>query len=659
MPIAVNYALVLMGFTSLITQVLFIREFMAGFLGNELIIGIILGCWIIFEAYASRIFAKKASNAKSPQNIYAICQLLIACLLPLAIFTLRAIKPILGIMPQETAGILALFTGIMLTLFPLSFLDGIQFPFSCRLYANLYPDNANSNSRAYILEACGFIIAAPLAYLAFIHLNSFQTVFILSFLNCLSGISILSKDKDGRLSKILLFLLIVTGTFSLTAQFGLEKRLQKISVAAQWKKNNVILYQNSLYSNLTVTKSGEQFTVYVNSNPISSWPIPDLITAEEMAHIPLLSHIFPKDVLVIGGAGTGILNEILKYPVNKVSYLELDPALTKILKGLIDKRIEIINIDATSFLKQQKNKFDVIIMQMPFPTSIQINRFYTKEFFKNIKQSLVPSGIFAFNITGSSSYLTVPLKKLNVSINHALIEAFPKPSSTITLLGEQFIYLAGRLPKNLGAQMLFERLKDQNITTSFLGKRELEQRWNPERLEWLNNELSEYSFIRANSTSYSQGMFYGLQYWCQKFSPQWNKIFKAFEMIKFSCLFGMIIIFGLIGIIIVRRNNFKNFPLLNCILTTGFTGMSLQLVFTYAYQAISGYIFSRMIFLSASFMAGLAIGSWLISKKVIEEKNLINELIKREIGLIALCIITMLSLNITGLLFFIFSFYAG
>jgi len=58
------FALILMGFSSLIVQTLLIREFLIIFYGNELTIGIILGEWIILEALGSKFFTKPSLKIK-------------------------------------------------------------------------------------------------------------------------------------------------------------------------------------------------------------------------------------------------------------------------------------------------------------------------------------------------------------------------------------------------------------------------------------------------------------------------------------------------------------------------------------------------------------------------------------------------------------------
>ena len=72
-------SLVTLGFTSTFTQIYLIREFLTVLYGNELVIGIVLACWMLLTgagAYLGRFF-KKISGQK---GFVLFLQLLLAFL---------------------------------------------------------------------------------------------------------------------------------------------------------------------------------------------------------------------------------------------------------------------------------------------------------------------------------------------------------------------------------------------------------------------------------------------------------------------------------------------------------------------------------------------------------------------------------------------------
>src|SRR3989338_6956720 len=90
MPKKTLFALILMGFTSLVVQTLLIREFLISFYGNELTIGIILANWIVLEALGSILSSKLALRSNKPRLVYALLQTGIAVYLTARNFLLAA-----------------------------------------------------------------------------------------------------------------------------------------------------------------------------------------------------------------------------------------------------------------------------------------------------------------------------------------------------------------------------------------------------------------------------------------------------------------------------------------------------------------------------------------------------------------------------------------
>lgn len=113
--------------------------------------------------------------------------------------------------------------------------------------------------------------------------------------------------------------------------------------------------------------------------------------SEDLIHLSLLQHPAPRKVLLVGGGFQGAIDEILKHDVGEIYYLELDPKLIEVSqnyllsqtrKNLQNPKVKIIPIDARYFLRETENKFDLIISNLPDPSTALLNRFYSQEFFK-------------------------------------------------------------------------------------------------------------------------------------------------------------------------------------------------------------------------------------------------------------------------------------
>ncbi len=117
-------ALLLMGFTGILAQVILIRELLVTFCGNELSIGIILANWLILEAAGSFFLGRVGNKIGRSIKSYITLQFAIAVLLPIAVVGARVVKNMLGIPPGEMVGLFPIFYSSLLLLAPLSLADG-------------------------------------------------------------------------------------------------------------------------------------------------------------------------------------------------------------------------------------------------------------------------------------------------------------------------------------------------------------------------------------------------------------------------------------------------------------------------------------------------------------------------------------------------------
>ncbi|PJB53668.1 MAG: hypothetical protein CO099_05925, partial [Bdellovibrio sp. CG_4_9_14_3_um_filter_39_7] len=124
-----------------------------------------------------------------------------------------------------------------------------------------------------------------------------------------------------------------------------------------------------------------------------------------------LNNQIPKKILVLG-AGDGILaHELLKHKeVESILMVELDPAMIEIsrrhrvlssLNGgvleLEDPRLKIVINDAISFLRTDKEKYDGIYIDFPYPYSNELKKLYSLEFYQMISAHTNKDGFFIFD----------------------------------------------------------------------------------------------------------------------------------------------------------------------------------------------------------------------------------------------------------------------
>ncbi len=135
---ALRFAILVMGFTATVSQILIIRELLVLFQGNELFIGIIFGYWLIFQAFGSYFTGKKSEFLSNPVVWFSLIQLATGLICPLVLLLIRAFRYLFNIFTGEVLGIHYILLISFVALFPVTFM-GALFPLGCSNFKNFSP----------------------------------------------------------------------------------------------------------------------------------------------------------------------------------------------------------------------------------------------------------------------------------------------------------------------------------------------------------------------------------------------------------------------------------------------------------------------------------------------------------------------------------------
>jgi len=650
------FALLLMGFTFTVTQVVVIRELLVISLGNELSIAIILANWLFLEAAGSFLLGRRIKCVSS-EKTYALLQLLLSLLLPLTIFAIRCLRDIMGLSIGEGASLpqILLWTALVLT--PLGIVDGVLFTLGCALYSDSSKQYALSIGRVYLYEGLGAGVGGIAYTLLLIpFFNSFEVALLLGIANLISGILLLSLRGErtvigGAAGGLLWsFLIAYLSIFTLSGARGLEK----ISLERQWSGLEILGSRWSPYGNVTVGRREGQLTFFSNGIPACTAPIPNIAFAEEMVHYPMLSIPSPKTVLVIGGGPGGVLAEVLKHPVDEVHYTEIDPLMIRMIEEnptpltreeLENPRVRIHTVDGRLYIKTTPKKFDAVLLNLPLPSTLELNRFYTVEFFGEIFRSLSKEGVFSLHLPGSETYLSREIRDLNLCLRRSLQAVFP---SVYVIPGEVNIILAFASP---GAgppspARLIARLQERKIPTRFFREPQILLKLEPNRLKWLEDSLNRGGPVKLNRDAHPSGLYYGIAYWNAQFHPAlqifWGKV--ANLRLWHLALPLLLLICASLVLGKKRGENWQHRVLIWVVGSTGFFGMATSVLFILAFQTLYGYAYHWIGLLIAFFMAGLALGSWTMNRKLEGVGKFGPTLAAVEIGIVLFAVLGMILL---------------
>ncbi len=618
----------------MVSQIILLRELLVSFFGNELTLGIIIANFLILEAVGSFYVGRSVEIKKRRIEIYVLFQLIFSISLPVAIYLSRLSKNIIISIHGEYMGFLPILYSSFLILLPVAIPHGALFTYGCKLYAQFLSEDASSIGKVYVMETIGSILGGFLiTFIMIQYLTSFEIAFIVSLINSLISLFILWEAKVAsydRIKKNLFWIsAILTTAFALILFTPISESIHLSSIKSQWKGLNPIHNENSIYGNITVTKRGEQLTFYTNGVPTITTPVPDIASIEDLIHFAMLSHENPQSVLILSGGAGGMIYEILKYPIRRLDYVELDPLLLKLVQKfptpvtqyeLHDQRVRIHYTDGSFFVKRTNESYDIIFIGLSAPHELQTNRLFSHEFFSTVQKKLASEGIVVLMLPGSLTYISPELKDLNGCIWDTLKAVF---RSVKIIPGETNIYLSSNSDKtnNLTPDYMIRALQERKIKTSLITKSYIEYRLNERWQNWFEKSMQGRKF-RLNSDFHPVAVFLNLSYWNSLFSPYLVKIFKWFEGLSLKLTGSIIAIFTILfSLIFFKKPIISKYSLPYAIFTSGITDMILHLTIILTFQTFYGYLYHQIGLLVTLFMVGAALSCLYITKNLSSIKN--------------------------------------
>jgi len=597
----VTHVVIATGISSVVTQLLTIREFLAQFSGNEFIISLILFSWLTIGGGGTLIAGLYQERYPSTSiRLLFVLSIFLVCLSPLQIIAIRMFRDVFFIHGTDI-GFYPTFAFIFLTITPYALLLGFVLPYS--LFTIRIENPNYSGTRIYITDNIGDVGGGALFSFVLIYLlTPLQAVFLANIPLLIFSYKLLHGPFNKKPLNIASILLSLAVLFSCVL---LEK---KTLFPAE---GMLAHYQESRFGRISVHHDQEQYTLFQDGIPVFSNQ--NLSLAEEIVHYPLSQISNPKRILVLSAEG-GMMAEIEKYMPERVDFVELDPELTSILfKYDLIKNINGLNVihkDARVFLNETDTIYDAILINIPEPETFQLNRFFTVEFFDNIKRHLSPKGIISFSMEGFDNYLADPQRKKISSLHNTVSSFF---NNVLLIPGQRIFFLCSDtfLTTDIPASLDQKNIRTVYIKGFFYGN------VTPQRINYLNSQI--HSLIPSN-TDLSP-------YLIQIMFSQW---FKKFSTSPYIFTISLIVLF----FIYIMRTTKEAYVLFS----TGLITMGCEVLVIFAFQIFFGYIYFQIGLIVTVFLAGLLPGAFLGEK--LREKG------KAFLGLIDVLLMTLLGLFI-------------
>jgi len=621
-----------LGFSAFLTQVTLMRELVTVFAGNELIYGIVLGVWLLLTGVGSRLGASAGRIARSLE-VFLAAQVLVAVLPIVGVFALRTMHNVVFVRGAAVGVSEAVLVCVVL-LAPYCVIAGYLLTLASHLAAAVAVGSGQSAvaagsglkgpdaiGRVYFLDSVGGIVGGLIFSLVLVlWLDHFQILYTAAAVNlaCVlalgrsrlreariregeapaepNGIADAGHNaaarREPRSAKITSLLVAAAGFLLLllvatAACFDLDA----ITARLYFWPQSVVFRQSSPYGSLAVTESAGQYNFLENGVVLFSTH--NLEEVEETVHYAMAQRPDAHRVLLISGGVSGTAKEILKYPA-RVDYVELDPLILRVAReflpeSLADPRIEVINTDGRLFVRQTDRRYDVILIDVPDPTTSQINRFYTEEFLAEAKARLAERGVLALAMGRYENRISGDLARAVAAMHNTLSARF---ANVLVIPTQRLRFLASDGPLTTE---IADRLKAAKIPVRLLDPYYLKTVLAPDRMADVTRVLSTQAPINRDFSPILY--FYHLRYWMSQFR------------ISFGLLEGLLIAGLLVFLVRMRSVSFAVF-------SSGFAASALEVVLLLGFQILFGSIYYRLGLIVTMFMLGLGIGSLTMNRSL-------------------------------------------
>jgi spermidine synthase len=554
------------GFVSSSIQLLLMREIMNITGGYELITGSFLGSWLIASAIGASMAGKSSLNDIKKINLVFSISPLISLLLLL--FISRVF-----LNPGESPSFMFAIIGTFLVLIPFCLVSGFTF---IKLLTIAGEGNNMLAGKSFSIETTGGIVSGIILSIFTAGLvNTYKLLLIIVLLSVTYSVTnyYLKNNRQRKIMKIVVFILA-----SLTILSNPDIFFRQILIPGI----QVTMTKDTSYGNITKGKYKGEESLYYDQRLLAYND--DAIEREEDIHYAMLQSKSPEKVIMISGSLRTHLPEILKYPVNRIIYIERDPLLASLETSAINLpgNTIVVNKDAYKFIRDSKEKVDVIILLIPPPSTLLLNRYYTSEFFKEARKRLKPDGIFMCSPGPGDNYFNKESLNLYSSIYNSLASSF---KNIMPVVGNKLYFIASDSALSCSfCQLADERhIKNIYVSSDFLDD-VLVTRKSEEFVSLIGLGIKE------NRLGFPVACFHSQAY-------QFSKTLDE----KIPAILLLFLVFALPVGAIKRRNLLMYFS------ASALAGFEIILLLTL--QIMIGNMYQLTGLIIAGLMAGLAIGS--------------------------------------------------
>jgi len=168
--------------------------------------------------------------------------------------------------------------------------------------------------------------------------------------------------------------------------------------------SQTVFARRSEFQKIEIMETPAHGRVLVLDGEIQSYAEDEFVYHEALVQPAMILHPEPQKVLVVGGGEGATLREALRHrSVKKAVMVEIDPLMIEAAKQHLqsfhqgafdDPRTTVVVADGRAYLAEEKELFDVIVLDLSNPRKGGLSwKLFTQEFYATAAKRLAPGGI--------------------------------------------------------------------------------------------------------------------------------------------------------------------------------------------------------------------------------------------------------------------------
>ena len=645
-----------LGITGQVGQIVLLRELLMVFQGNEASLGIILAAWMAWVGVGSRL-AAGALRCRAPLPWLLRDAVALVFALPATVLLVRTLPGWSGAPPGAPLSVFDMVFASVTVMAPVGLLLGAQFVLLARVWRERDGAfDASGAAKTYAGEAAGNVAGGLLFTFVLVRaLDAFQVAVLVAGLLLAAAL----RSAGRRWWPL---------AVATVALLPLLPRVDDWAAGWHWRLRapdyRLVDDRVSRYGAVSVLQRDDQTSFFQSGQLVFTTGGADEVAvaleeqpAVTLAHLALTQHADPRRVLLIGGGLRGTLRELTRHPVTAIDYVELDPvlvdaALPHLEAGtrgaLADPRVRLIHGDGRLHVKTTDATYDVIVVDVPDPTTAVLNRFYTREFYAEAAARLAPGGVLVTGAVSTPDLRGSAIANRNATLYHTLRTVFDE----VIAVGLHDLHLiASNDPTqpSADAAVLMRRYADRGVDSPGFSPGRLALLFDPDpllRLNWLLHyhgrspsahlepppapplsraaldwrsaeglalpPVHERVFVNADARPVA--IYHSWRFWTELTRRDAVRSLRWLGHVQAWWALPPLAVIMAVGLLLgrLRATRARAGPRLAvglALFTTGMSTMTLQIALLFAFQSVYGFVFEMVGLIVALFMAGLALGA--------------------------------------------------